>query len=135
MLFRSVSYGKKLDALQQAQATTAAKLDAMVRGFCVFYDEDEILFRFLLLVQHRQLDKVSDAMRTPVQVVADVIEAGIRSGEVGYTDADAATAAVLGIVLQTATFNIYGRLGGSLKSRADALVAACNGAIGLRDKP
>lgn len=129
-----VAYAEKLDALQNGQVGTAAKLDAMVRGFCDFYDEDEVLFRFLLLVQHGQLDNVTDTMRTPVQVVAEVIDAGIRNGEVDYADSIAATAAVLGIVLQTATFKIYGRLPGTLKSRADALVTACNGAIGVHGK-
>ena len=125
------AYADKLDALQVDETGTAAKLDAMVRGFCSFFDDDETLFQFLLLVQHGQLAKVPDSMRTPVQVVEGVIDAGIQAGEVGYTDAVAATAAVFGIVLQTATFKIYDRLPGSMKSRADALVAACHGAIAV----
>lgn len=125
-----VAYAEKLDALQGAQHSTAKKIDAMVRGFCVFFDEDEILFRFLLLVQHGQLAKVTDAMHTPVQVVERVIGAGILAGEIAYKDATAATAAVLGIVLQTATFKIYGRLSGPMSTRADALVTACLGALG-----
>lgn len=126
------AYGEKLSALQQGESGTAAKLDAMVRGFCSFFDDDETLFQFLLLVQHGQLAKVPDTLRTPVQVVEDVIAAGIEAGDVGVADATAATACVFGIVLQTATFKIYGRLPGSMKSRADALVKACHGAIGVK---
>ena len=126
------AYGEKLDALQRGAVHTAAKLEAMVRGFCTFYDEDETLFRFLLLVQHGQLLKVTDAMRTPVDVVMDVISDGIRAGHITYKDASAATAAVLGIVLQTATFKIYDRLPGPMHARADALVAACQGAVGMK---
>lgn len=125
------AYAQKLDALQGAQHTTAAKVDAMVRGFCTFFDEDETLFRFLLLVQHGQLAKVTDAMRSPVQVVEAVIGAGIEAGEVAYSDAPAATAAVFGIVLQTATFKIYGRLTGAMCARADELALACQHALGL----
>lgn len=125
-------YGEKLDALQAAETTTAAKIEAMVRGFCAFFDEDETLFRFLLLVQHGQLAKVPETMRTPVDVVEGVIGAGVKTREVGYQDAAAATAAVLGIVLQTATFKIYDHLGGPLSARADALVAAALGAIGAK---
>ena len=114
------AYAQKLDTLQREHTGTAEKLDAMVRGFCTF------------LVQHGQLAKVTDDMTTPVQVVERVIQTGIQAGEVTYKDAPAATAAVLGIVLQTATFKIYDRLSGKLHSRADALVMACQKAIGAQ---
>jgi len=127
-----VAYAEKLDTLHRAQTTMAAKIEAMVRGFCAFFDEDETLFRFLLLVQHGQLAKVTETMRTPVQVVEEVIKAGIKAGEVGYRDSAAATAAVFGIVLQTATFKIYGRLRGTMSARATALAQACQNAIGVK---
>ena len=125
-------YADKLEALAGQQSGTAAKIEAMVRGFCAFFDEDETLFRFLLLVQHGQLAKVGDDMRTPVQVLEDVIASGIAAREVAYADVPAATAAVLGVVLQTATFKIYDRLPGSLSSRADDLSRACLNAIGVQ---
>ncbi len=127
-----VAYAQKLDALQREQSGTAAKIDAMVRGFCTFFDEDETLFQFLLLVQHGQLAKVTDAMTTPVQVVEAQLRAGIQAGEVAYDDATAATAAIFGIVLQTATFKIYDRLSGPMTARADALVRACQNAVGIK---
>lgn len=126
------NYAQKLDTLQSAERTTAAKIDAMVRGFCAFFDEDETLFRFLLLVQHGQLAKVPSSLRTPVDVLEDVIRDGIEAGEVGYADTTAATAAVLGIVLQTATFKIYDRLSGNMSARAAAVSAACRHAVGAR---
>jgi len=125
------AYAEKLDALQQGERGAAAKLRAMVAGFCAFFDDDEVLFRFLLLVQHGQLDKVDDAMTTPVQVVERVIRGGIDAGEIAAQDAAQATASVLGIVLQTATFHIYGRLTGPMRGRADALGRACLGALGI----
>ena len=126
-----VAYGAKLDALQREQVGSAAKLEAMVKGFCAFFDEDETLWRFLLLVQHGQLANVTDDMITPVQVVEGVISAGIKAGEVSFKDATAATAAVFGIVLQTTTFKIYNRLQGSMSKRADTLVETCQNAIGV----
>lgn len=126
-----VAYGAKLDALQREQDGTAAKLEAMVKGFCAFFDEDETLFRFLLLVQHGQLANVTDDMITPVQVVERVINAGVKAGDVAFKDATAATAAVFGIVLQTTTFKIYDRLQGPMSKRADALVKTCQNAIGV----
>lgn len=126
-----VAYGAKLDALQREQVGSAAKLEAMVKGFCAFFDEDETLWRFLLLVQHGQLANVTDDMVTPVQVVEGVISAGIKAGDIAFKDAPAATAAVFGIVLQTTTFKIYDRLQGPMSKRADTLVVTCQNAIGV----
>jgi len=123
-------YAAQLDALQAAQTGIAAKLDAMVRGFCRFYDDDETLLRFLLLVQHGQLSKVKDGAMTPVTVMYDVIQGGIDAGEINVPDANEATAWILGILLQTATFKTYDRLTGPMTPRADALVGACLRVLG-----
>lgn len=127
-----VGYAQQLEDVQQTHKGAAAKLGAMVQAFCDFYDDDEVLFRFLLLVQHGQLDKVTELMDTPVKVIERVIAQGILDGEIAYKDAPAATAAVLGIVLQSATFHIYGRLHGPMGARADQLVIACLGALGVK---
>lgn len=123
-------FAGELDALQAEQPSTAAKIEAMVEGFCRFFDEDETLFRFLLLVQHGQLAKVTDDMASPTSVVMGVIQAGIDRGEV-LPDATEATAWVMGIVLQTATFKIYGRLTGPMSARASSLAGACLDALGV----
>jgi len=129
------AYAEKLEALQDREHGVANKLAAMIRGFCMFYDQDEILFRFLLLVQHGQLDKIDDKSPSPVRVVAGVIQQGLDQEEFKappFQDAMEATAWVFGIVLETATFKIYNRLTGSMYARADGLVKACNGALGLK---
>jgi hypothetical protein len=119
------AFANTLDALQTEQNTLAGKIDAMVRGFCRFYEDDEILFRFLLLVQHGQLAKVTDDMANPIDVVQAVLQRGIDAGEIVGVSAQEATAWLFGIVLQTATFHIYGRLSGPMMRRADALSRAC----------
>ncbi len=124
-------FARELDALQAAEVTTAAKVEAMVQGFCRFFDDNPTLFRFLLLVQHGQRVQVTDEMASPIDVVQSVIQAGIDAGEVGVEDAAQATAWVFGIVLQCATFHIYGRLSGSMTERANALAGACLDALGL----
>ncbi|HEY9078726.1 TetR/AcrR family transcriptional regulator [Magnetovibrio sp.] len=132
-LFRDnfTNFAATLSVLQAGEVSTAAKIEAMVQGFCQLFDRDETLFRFLLLVQHGQLSKITDDMANPIDVVQNVIQTGIDAGEVGHADATEATAWVFGIVLQTATFQIYGRLPGPLSPRADALAGACLDALGL----
>jgi len=124
-------FAATLSDLQAGESTTAAKIEAMVQGFCRLYDQDETLFRFLLLVQHGQLSKISDDMANPIDVVQNVIQAGIDAGEIGHPHAAEATAWVFGIVLQSATFQVYGRLAGPMSVRANALSGACLDALGL----
>lgn len=124
-------FARTLDALQADQNTLAGKIDAMVQGFCRLYDDDQTLFRFLLLVQHGQLAKVTDDMANPIDVVQAVLQHGIDAGEIVGVSVHEANAWLFGIVLQTATFHIYGRLSGPMTPRADALSRACLAVLGL----
>jgi AcrR family transcriptional regulator len=118
------AFALELDRIQAGHATVRAKLDAMVRQCCAFFDRDPVLFSYLLLAQHGQLQKVTPEMANPVEVVREVLAAGMDRGEIPAGDPDVAAAMVLGIVLQVATFKIYRRLAQSLTSLAEVLVAA-----------
>jgi AcrR family transcriptional regulator len=119
------AFALELDRIQAGQATLRAKLDAMVRQFCAFFDDDPVLFSYLLLAQHGQLQKVTPEMPNPVEVVREVLAAGMDRGEIPAGDPNVAAAMVLGIVLQVAIFKIYQRLTQSLTSLAEVLVEAC----------
>jgi AcrR family transcriptional regulator len=119
------AFALELQRLQAGQATLRAKLDAMVRQFCAFFDQDPVLFSYLLLAQHGQLQKVTPDLPNPVEVVREVLAAGMDRGEIPGGDPDVAAAMVLGIVLQVAVFKIYRRLDQNLASLAEVLVAAC----------
>jgi AcrR family transcriptional regulator len=119
------AFALELSRVQAAHETLHAKLDAMVRQFCAFFDQDPVLFSYLLLAQHGQLQKVTSDMPNPVEVVREVLATGMDRGEIPSGNPDVAAAMVLGIVLQVAVFKIYQRLTQSLASLAELLVAAC----------
>lgn len=119
------AFAVELERLQEQHRTLRDKLTAMIGQFCTFYDQDPVLFNYLLLAQHGQLQKVSPEMDNPVVVVRNVIAAGMSRGEVPAGDADVAAAMVLGVVLQVAVFKIYGRVTQTLSSLGDAMVQAC----------
>ena len=96
----------------------------MVRQCCAFFDDDPVLFSYLLLTQHGQLQKLTPEMPNPVEVVREVLAAGMDRGEIPAGDPNVAAAMVLGIVLQVAIFKIYQRLTQSLTSLAEVLVKA-----------
>jgi len=118
------AFALELQRIQANQATLRAKLDAMVRQFCAFFDDDPVLFSYLLLAQHGQLQKVTPEMPNPVEVLRQVLAAGMDRGEIPAGDPNVAAAMVLGIVLQVAIFKVYQRLTRSLTSLAEVLVEA-----------
>jgi AcrR family transcriptional regulator len=124
-----VQFAGRLEALAEAETTARGKLAAMIRAFCHAYDEDPLLFRFLLFVQHGQLSKLAAGSPTPVDAVRAVIAQGIASKEIPEQHPDLATALVFGIVLQPVTFAAYGRLSSPLTSMCDRLIAASWAAV------
>lgn len=124
-----VEFAGRLESLAQAETTARGKLAAMIRGFCHAHDEDPLLFRFLLFVQHGQLSKLAAGSPTPVDAVRAVIAQGISSKEIPAQHPDLATALVFGIVLQPVAFAAYGRLSSSLTSMGDRLIAASWAAV------
>ncbi len=119
----------ELDAQQAAQQGIAEKLGAMVALFCGLFDQDPDMFRFLLLVQHGQLERVTPEMLTPVKVLKGVIEGAMARGEIPRQDADVGTAMVLGMVLQVAVFKVYGRIESDLSGHASRLAGSCVAAL------
>lgn len=117
--------GLELEELQAQHGSFRDKLEAMVRRFCSFFDEDPVMFSYLLLAQHAQIKKLTPEMASPVKVLFQVVARGIEEGEVLPGDPEVATAMVLGVVLQVATFKMYGRIQPSLGSLADRLTGAC----------
>lgn len=119
------AYGRRLNELQQEERGFPAKLRAMIADICRLFDTDPTMFRFLLLVQHQALPTLPKSPDSPVDVMHKVVAEAVKSGELGIKNADLATAIVLGIVLQPATFSVYERLAGSLSRHAAAITEAC----------
>lgn len=120
----------QLEALQAERNGLRGKLQVMVGLFCSLFEQNPDMFRFLLLVQHGQLERVTHDMQTPVKVIKAAVEAAMESGEIPPQDAEVATATVMGIVLQVAVFKVYGRVTRPLGEVADQLADSCWRALG-----
>jgi len=126
--------GAELHAIRAREPDFKSRIAAMVGHFCGLYDSDPALFRFMLIAQHDLLPRLAPEERTPVEAVADAITDAMRSGEIGPVDPQLGAGAIMGIVLQTAVFHIYGRLQGPLINRAsDLSLAAIAAAEALSD--
>lgn len=115
----------ELDRRQREKDTLAGKVEIMVQHFCTFFDQDPVLFSYLLLAQHDYLRRVPPQTPNPVDVVHQVIWRAMAAGEIPPGDAAIAAAMVLGIVLQAAMFKIYGRVMESLTGLSATLTSAC----------
>jgi len=120
--------GEELDRVQAKEQSARAKIAAMIRFICGYFDREWDLARFLLLEQHVRLKSFNDPAN-PVDVVDRVLAEGMRNGEVRRLDPMLAAALVIGPVVQAATFRTYGRLTGNLADAADDLVGAVWAAV------
>jgi len=116
---------KELQDLGKAKGDFASRLGAMIQRFCRFFDEEPLMFRFLLLTQHQELPKVKSKALSPVQALQRLVEDAAKKGEIAITDPGLATAQLLGLILQPATFMVYGLLPTGMQRIEAATTAAC----------
>jgi AcrR family transcriptional regulator len=121
--------GEELDRIRTGEAGFEAAVTAMTAHFCALYDEDPALFRFMLITQHGFLPRIPSGSRTPVDAVADLIGDAVSKNRLRPIDPAVGAAVIMGVILQSATFHIYGRLSGSLSTRAPALARAAIAAV------
>jgi AcrR family transcriptional regulator len=117
--------GAAVDAVQAAAPTFEGKIRALVRHFCQAFDDNPVLFSYLLLSQHDQVRKVTQQMANPLSVVRTVIAEGMAQQPGDRRDPAVVSAMVLGLVLQVAVERTYGRIAVPLTSLADTLGDAC----------
>ncbi|MBI5165819.1 MAG: TetR/AcrR family transcriptional regulator [Magnetospirillum sp.] len=120
---------EQLQAVADTTVGIDGRLTAMVDTFCRLHDHDPILFAFLLLVQHGQLDRIGPDRPSPVAAVRAVVAEAMAAGEIPSRDIDVVTAMVMGIVLQTATFKAYGRIAAPMGELVPYLAAACRAVV------
>ena len=115
-----------VDLIQKQEPSLKRKLDAMIHYFCEQFDSDWVMFSYLLLSQHEHLHgEKAKKMRTPGDVIFEVIEAGMESGEIPrHADSHVVSAMILGVVLEVAMTQIYGKIDHDLSSLAESLSAA-----------
>jgi len=118
-------YGRRLAEAASAHTVFRRKLEAMVRTVCRLHGEDELLFSFLLLTQHGHLREVPRDGRNPVEVICRMVAAAMEAGEIAAGDPVLVAGALIGAIVQPATFKLYGRISRGLAAMEDEIVALC----------
>lgn len=127
-------YARQLSEVAARDAPFLRRLESMIRLVCHQHDADTVRFRFLLLAQSTTLAQLPKSLGSPVTVVQDCVAGAIQAGQIPRRDPALLTAMIFGVVLQAATFRLYGRLKSPLTSVADELADACV-TLALRGPP
>jgi AcrR family transcriptional regulator len=118
-------YGRRLADAAMTPGRFARRLAAMVRVICALHAEDELLFNFLLLTQHGFLRHVARDERNPVEIICRAVAAAMSAGDIPAGNPTLVAGALIGVIVQPATFKMYGRLQQGLGELADEIVALC----------
>ena len=97
----------------------------MVLLFCRAYDGDAVLFRYLLLSQHRYLRQRDPRLPSPLNVIKRAIMDAMARGEIPKRDPEVRVAMVMGIVLQPAISKVYERIDAKMSALAEEISDAC----------
>lgn len=123
------AFAKRIQAIIAEEATLKAKLRAVVRHACRFFDEDPTTYRFLLLTSHDAFRLFHPGADSPVPVLRRMIAAGVKAGEVKLKNADLATSLFLGLLIQPATSLVNGELHGPMTRYWEDIAATCESAL------
>jgi AcrR family transcriptional regulator len=125
------------EALAEAQRPAKglrAKIEAIVRCYCEWADRDWTLFAYHLLNQHSFLIQVPDSMANPVTVVRDVISQAMKAAEIPRRNVDLVAASAIGVVMQAATYKVYGRFTGDLSDHVRFFADAAWAVLAVKEK-
>jgi AcrR family transcriptional regulator len=123
-----------LEAAQEKAPTLREKIDAIVACYCEWADRDWTLFAYHLLNQHSFLIQVPEDVPNPVNVVREVISRAMRAGEIPKRNIDLVAASAIGVVMQAATYKVYGRFEGPLAAHTRYFGRATWAVLSLEDK-
>ncbi len=120
-----LEFSEELNRIQSEQKGVKKKLEMMVRYFCTYFDDYPVMFTYLFLFAlHGQARKVSKDMPHPMVILQKCLAEGMKRGEIKKRDSNLAAAMVAGMLLQTATSKVYGRITKKMTNFADELVDA-----------
>lgn len=106
--------------------TLKGKLNFMVHFFCEKYDEDPIVFNYLLLAQHHQMQILKKADYSAHAQLVSMVSEAIKKKELANRDPEFYVAVILGIIFQAALSRVYGRITSKMENDAkDLVVTIC----------
>lgn len=113
-----------LKSIVQQEPSLRVQIYQMVQLFAQKFDEDPILFRYLLLAQHNQLRYLPKEKSNAHHFFSDLINKAMQKNQLPKGDPHTAAAILMGIVLQAAVCRVYKRISRKMSDDVELLTKA-----------
>ena len=124
-----IPFTETIEKMCENEVDFNGKLKSIISGFCELFDNNPSLFAFLMFSQYDTVKFLPKGSRTPVCVIDEVVSQGMKESCIQENDISEISAVLMGIVLQSATFCLYGRIKSSMKELSDKLYDRCIKAV------
>ena len=120
---------QSLNAIVSDSKNIAVQIKEMVEFFAQKFDEDPVLFRYLLLSQHNQVQYLSNDQNNAHYLLTEVVSEAMKNQLLPKEDPHIHAAIIMGIVLQSALSRVYQRIQRKMVDDAPILTKAILRAI------
>lgn len=119
------------EIVQQSQQITD-QITGIINLLCQHFDNDPVLFRYLLLSQHHQIKYLSNQPENAHSFFAHIIKQAMENKQMPEGDVDHYAATFLGILLQAAVSRVYKRINRSMEEDAYLLIETVFRALNIK---
>lgn len=117
-------YARRMRSLVEENDDPITALRGIVRAWCAAFDREPEVFRYLLLLQHEYVRRVTPDMESPIKELRKLMDRAIERGAIRVDNPAVATALAQGPLLQIATSLVYRELPGPLIDWAPTIEGA-----------
>lgn len=129
-------FATALQAILRGKGTFSTRLKSAVELFYSLFDENPLVFTFILLSEYNfPLEQKVALDGNPYNLVFEFVKAGVKNGEFRIRDPKLGAAMVLGLVLEPATLKASGRFERRrMSEKIHEVVEACLGVLKAKVK-
>ena len=114
-----------LDESARTAGGARSRLDVLLRRFRLLFEEEPDVYTYIVLAQHHLLKRIPSTVRTPTDVVAEVLAEGQRKGEVRKGSAPLFAVLIVGMVIRVTLLKLHGWLKDDLDHLEREVEEAC----------
>ena len=127
-----IEFAEELEEICRSNKSLKKQISAMIGRYCEAFDNDPVLYSYLLLSQHDELKRLRTNEINLVKILNKVLSEAIKNNEIPKIDPAFGTAQIMGVVLETAKFVIYGRIKGKMSDYSEELSKSCYKIFGIK---
>lgn len=124
------AFSRELEKAAAPLQHTKEKLRAIIGCYFNFFEAERTLFEYIVAFEHRELRNYPITLKQPLNIVMDILEDGIKKGDIPDQDITLTSAYIIGMVHRVSVFRIYNRIQENLIHFIDRVTEACWRVVG-----